>query len=244
MVTSRLARVCSVAVAIGLVAAVTGAAWVQEAAEPAAADKKVELPTPVRKGTVSLEEAIQARRCVRQYEDRALSLAQLSQLLWAANGVTGRNHRFRAAPSAGALHPLDFYAVVGEGSVEGLAAGVWHYEPADHEITRLKEGDDREALARVALGQRQVATAEVVIAVTVEFERSTGKYGDRGRRYAVMDAGFAAENLFLQVQTLGLAACVIGAFRDTEVAELLRLPEGYRPMLLLTVGYPKANPVR
>jgi len=241
MRTTRFIAVGSVILAVGLGAAAMGGMGSQEAEAPESSRSAVELPPPSLKGAVSLEEAIRSRRCVRQYADRALSLAQLSQLLWSANGVTGRNHRFRAAPSAGALHPLDFYAVVGQGSVEGLEAGVWHYRPADHEIDRVKEGDDREALARAALGQRQVGTAKVVVVVTVEYARSTGKYGDRGRRYALMDAGFAAENFFLQVQTLGLAACVVGAFRDEQVAELLGLPKAHEPILLLTVGHPKAE---
>jgi len=238
---SRFAAVGCVVLAVGLGAVAVGGAGPQEEAAPPAAAPRVELPEPVRKGTISLEEAIQKRRSVRQYAERALTLAQLSQLLWSANGVTGENSRFRAAPSAGALHPLDFYAVVGQGMVEGLEAGVWHYEPADHALTRVLEGDNRQALARAALGQRQIVTASVVIVVTAEYARSTGKYSERGQRYALMDAGFAAENLCLQVQTLNLAVCIVGAFRDAAVTETLRLPKAHEPLLFLTVGHPRAD---
>lgn len=201
--------------------------------------KVVQLPGPKLKGKMSLEEAIKKRRCVRRYKEKPLSLAQLSQLLWAANGVTGKKSYYRAAPSAGALHPLDFYVVVGKGSVKGLDEGVWHYNPPRHTIDRVTEGDLRGGLQNAALRQKQVGTAQVVIVVTVEYRRTTKKYGDRGNRYAIMDAGFASENLFLQVQTLGLAACVVGAFRDAQVSKLLNLPKTHEPLLLLTIGYPQ-----
>lgn len=214
----------------------TQPAFPQEGPEKA---KVVELPKPKPKGKVSLEEAISKRRCVRSYKDKALSLEQVSQLLWAANGVTGKKSYFRAAPSAGALHPLDFYAVVGTGSVKGLDAGVWHYNPKKHTITLLTKGDQRLPLQNASLGQKQVGTAEVVVVLTVEYKRTTQKYGNRGRRYALMDAGFAAENLFLQVQTLDLSMCVIGAFRDEMITDILKLPKEHEPVLVLTIGYPQ-----
>jgi len=200
-------------------------------------EKIARLPAPKLQGAMSLEEAIKKRRCVRKFKDKPLALEQLSQLLWAANGVTGRDVRFRAAPSAGALHPLDFYAVVGKDSVPGLDAGVWHYNPEEHTISLGAKGDLRDALKDVSLKQRQIARAEVVIVVTVEYERTTVKYGNRGKRYALLDAGFAAENLFLQVQTLDLASCVIGAFKDADVSRLLKLPEKHRPILIMTIGH-------
>jgi len=199
----------------------------------------VRLPEPKRKGSISLEETIQMRRCVRKYADKPLSLVQVSQLLWAANGVTGRDPRFRAAPSAGALHPLDFYVVAGQGSVLGLEAGVWHYGVKNHELSLVAPGDLREALCGVSLRQKHVKAAEINIVITVEYARTTKKYGSRGKRYAVLDAGFAAENLFLQVQSLGLSTCVVGAFKDGEVAEVLKLPPKRVPMLILTIGFPE-----
>ena len=199
--------------------------------------KSVKLPQPKLKGTMSLEEAIKKRRCVRSYKDKALTLEQLSQLLWSADGITGESNYQRAAPSAGGLHPLDFYVVAGSGSVKGLKEGVWHYEPKKHEISLIKAGDWRGELEKASLGQKQVGTAELVIVVTVEYERTTRKYGNRGNRYALMDAGFACENTFLQVQSLGLAACVVGAFHDDKVRNVLNLPEKHEPLILLTIGY-------
>ena len=201
--------------------------------------KTVKLPEPKLKGKVSLEEAIKKRRCVRKYADKAIELSHLSQLLWAAGGITGERDWFRAAPSAGGLHPLDFYAVAGKGTVTGLEEGVWHYSPKKNALTLLKKGDQRKALQDGALGQGQIGSARVVVAVTVEYARTTRKYGDRGKRYALMDAGFAAENLFLQVQALDLAACVVGAFKDEKVSKVLGLPKEHEPLLLLTIGRPE-----
>ncbi len=234
-------RISLICLLLTLIIAVAGSLCVQVAfsQEKPEDAKVVELPKPKLKGKVSLEEAIKKRRCVRSYKDKALSLEQLSQLLWAADGITGKRSWQRAAPSAGGLHPLDFYAVVGEGSVTGLDDGVWHYNPGKHSITLLTGGDRREALRKASLGQKQVANAEVVIVITIEYKRTTRKYGDRGRSYALMDAGFAAENLFLQVQTLDMAACVVGAFTDDEVSKVLKLPKEHEPALLLTIGYPK-----
>lgn len=218
---------------------IVGLACSQENQKRAEKSGTVRLPGPERKGSISLEEAIQMRRCVRRFADKPLSLAQVSQLLWAANGVTGRDHRFRAAPSAGALHPLDFYVVAGQDSVTGLEAGVWHYRVKKHELSLVAPGDLREALSGASLRQKHIKSAEINIVITVEYARSTKKYGSRGKRYAILDAGFAAENLFLQVQSLGLATCVVGAFKDAEVAEALKLPPEHEPMLILTTGFPE-----
>ena len=193
---------------------------------------------PRLEGEISLEEAIEQRRSIRTYRDKALGLEAVSQLLWSANGKTGERDHQRAAPSAGGLHPLDFYVVAGEGSVQGLKPGVWHYEPLEHSLTFLTEGDKRDSLMQASLGQRQVGTAEIDLVVTIEFSRTTKKYGERGRRYAYMDCGFACENVFLQAQTLGLAMCPIGAFNGQKVSEILGLPKTHEPALILSIGYP------
>jgi len=207
--------------------------------EPKETSEQIQLPQPKQESEMSLEEAIMQRRSIRSYQDKPLKLETVSQLLWAANGKTGNKDHQRAAPSAGGLHPLDFYIVAGEGSVQGLEAGVWHYEPLKHSLSLVTRGDKREALMQVSLGQRQVGSAEIDLIVTIEFSRTTKKYGQRGRRYAYMDCGFACENIFLQVQTLGLAMCPIGAFNDAKVSEVLALPETHEPALLLSIGYPK-----
>ncbi|MEW6747567.1 MAG: SagB/ThcOx family dehydrogenase [Planctomycetota bacterium] len=212
----------------------------QPPAQSSAEGPSITLPAARLTSTVSLEQAIQKRRSVRRYRDQALTLEQVGQLLWAANGVTGPDARYRAAPSAGALHPADFYLVAGVGSVGGLDAGVWHHEPEPHSIRQVRSGDVRRELAGLCMGQRHVAIAEVVVAVTVEYARTNQKYGELGQRYALVDAAMAAENLLLQVEALGLAACVIGGFRAKELGPLLGIPREHEPVILVTVGYPEA----
>ena len=173
---------------------------------------------------------------MRRYQARALSRVQLAQLLWAAQGITGRRHK-RAAPSAGALYPMDLYAVVGTKSVEEMAAGVYHYEPADHGLTQIAERDLREAAADAALGQRWMARAPVNLVITAEYARITGKYRERGVRYAMIEAGCIGENLYLQAEAMGLNAGMVGAFHDQVLGQALQLPRAHEPLLIMPVGY-------
>jgi SagB-type dehydrogenase family enzyme len=164
-------------------------------------------------------------------------MAQLSQLLWAAQGITDERRGFRAAPSAGALYPLDVYAVVGEGGVEGLRAGVYRYYPAKHGLEIISTGDKRRQVANAALSQMWIATAPVVFVITAEYERITRKYGERGIRYAHIEVGHVGQNIFLQAGALGLGAGIVGAFRDASVAEAIGAPKEHEPLIIMPVRY-------
>ena len=193
------------------------------------------LPAPCLKGETSLEEAISRRRSRREFKGSPLTLEQVSQILWAAQGITDSEGR-RATPSAGALYPLDLYLAVGGQAVEGLAEGVYHYDPKGHALERVLEGDVRQTLARLAV-QTFVAEAPVALVITAEYERTSGKYGDRATRYVHMEAGHAAQNVYLQTEALGLGAVVAGSFQDEAVAQALGLPAGQRPLYMMPVGY-------
>lgn len=193
----------------------------------------VELPRPELSGTQPLETLLVQRRSVRSFARASLSLAELGQLLWAAQGVTDPQG-LRTAPSAGALYPLELYAVVG--AVEGLEAGIYHYEPAGHRLRHSAAGDQRAALARAALHQSWLQDAGVVIVLAAVFERTSRKYGSRAERYVHMEVGHAGQNIFLQAEALGLATVVVGAFDDDQVAAVLGLPDGTRPLSLMPVG--------
>lgn len=203
------------------------------ASAAAASPPSIELPPPRVSGSISIEEALVQRRSIRSYSGVPLSLEELGQLLWAGQGVT-HPRGFRTAPSAGALYPLELYAVVGE--VEGLEAGIYHYRPQGHALARLADGDRREPLARAALHQSWVKEASVVIVIAAVFERTSRKYGARASRYVHMEVGHAGQNVFLQAEALGLAAVVVGAFEDEEVSAVLGLPAGTRPLGLMPVG--------
>jgi len=193
------------------------------------------LPEPRVSSATSIEVALSKRRSVRSYSDAPLTLAQVSQLLWAAQGVTD-SRGYRTAPSAGALYPLEIYLVVG--AVEGLEAGVYHYVPASHQLRRIASGDKREALATAALGQSCVRRGTIVLVYSAVYERTTRKYGQRGRRYVHMEIGHAAQNVYLQAVALGLGTVVVGAFDDDQVREVLHFPEDNEPLYIMPIGYP------
>jgi len=194
---------------------------------------EIMLPEPETTGETSVEEALFRRRSVRRYTGGMLTLGDLSQLLWAAQGVTSKDG-FRTAPSAGALYPLEVYVVAGD--VDGLSDGVYHYQAEEHALSKVRDCDLRRNLSACALHQSQITDAAADIVFTAVFERTTGKYGDRGVRYVYIEAGHAAQNVYLQAEPLGLGVCAIGAFYEDEVSELLVLPEGETPVHILSVG--------
>ena len=197
----------------------------------------IQLPDPAFDGVVSVERAIKERRTIRVFRPHSLGMTQLSQLLWAAQGITDDERGFRAAPSAGALYPLDIYAVVGEEGVEGLRAGVYRYYPARHGLEIISTGDRRREVADAALSQMWISTAPVIFVITAEYQRITRKYGERGIRYAHIEVGHVGQNIFLQAGALGLGAGIAGAFRDTSVAGAINAPKGHEPLIIMPVGY-------
>lgn len=211
--------------ALGLLMAGGGLMTVAE--RPAAAQERRMLPPPRERGPVSLEEALRARRSRRSFGREPLTEAELSQLLWAASGVTSPEG-FRTAPSAGALYPLELYLAT--------ARGVERYEPAGHALIRTREGDPRAALRRAALSQEAVGQAPAVFVIAAVYRRTEVKYGERAARYVHLEAGHAAQNLLLQAVALHLGAVPVGAFDDRAVQRALGLPAEQEPLYLIPVG--------
>ena len=212
--------------------------WLLVSAQVSAGDPEnhtVALPTPRVSSEVSLETTLSTRLSIREYSDEPLSLAEVSQLLWAAQGIT-RSDGGRTSPSAGALYPLELYLVAG--TVSGLDVGVYHYRSGDHELARLSSGDCRNQLADAALSQECVRDGTAVLAVSTVYARTTGKYGERGLRYVYMEAGHAVQNVCLQATALGLGSVPVGAFDDDRVREVLRLPNDETVLYLIPVGRP------
>lgn len=200
------------------------------------------LPPPNTTGNVSVEEALANRRSRRRFQNRELSKEQLSQILWAAYGITeprrGASLRggLRTTPSAGALFPLEIYVVVG--NVAGIEPGVYKYISQEHKIIRTIDRDVRRELSAAALDQVMVRDAPITLVHTAVFRRITDRYGERGReRYVFMEVGHSAQNVYLQAEALGLGTCAIGAFRDSRVSALLQLPADHEPLYLMPVGY-------
>ncbi len=189
----------------------------------------VDLPPPVLTGSMAVEEAIARRRSVREFASTPLTLAQISQLCWAGQGITDRPRGYRAVPSAGALFPVELYIVT--------ADGVDLYHPAGHKLERHLAGDVRPALQRAALDQEAVGHAPTCLVITAVPERSARKYGGRAERYCFIEAGHVAQNVLLQATALGLAGVPLGAFQDDEVAQVLSLPGNHRVLYLVPIGY-------
>jgi len=195
----------------------------------------VSLPAPRQESGFSLERALSERRSVRDFGKAALTQQEVSQLLWAAQGITSRDG-LRTAPSAGALYPLELYLVAG--MVRDLDAGIYKYAPAGHKLMKIVAGDQRHKLASAAHGQDSVAEAPAVLVFTAVERRTTRKYGNRGVRYIHIEVGHASQNVFLEATALGLGAVVVGAFEDGAVGELLHLPEGEAPLYIMPLGRP------
>lgn len=199
----------------------------------------IDLPQPELKGKMSLEDAIFKRRSRREYTQESLTLAQVSQILWSGQGVTDEKTGFRSSPSAGALYPLDIYLVVGRSGVGDLLEGVYHFLPQGQKLEKILTGDFRELLMKASLNQSFIAEAPVVLVITGEYERTTVKYGEPGRQYVHQEAGHAAQNIYLQVESLGLGTVTIGAFDEEEIINILNLSQTHRPLYVMPVGQVK-----
>ncbi len=196
--------------------------------------KRIALPDPHPYRGLSLEEAIEARRSRRTYSGQPLSLAELSRLLYAAQGITQRQGELRAAPSAGALYPIELYAVAH--NIAGLEPGIYHYAVPAHELELVRQGDQRAAVTKAGLGQGHLGQANVCIVLSAIFQRLRWKYHERTYRYALLEAGHIGQNLYLAATSMGLGACAVGAFLDDDLNGLLGLDGEEEAALLVITG--------
>ncbi|MBT8081407.1 MAG: SagB/ThcOx family dehydrogenase [Gammaproteobacteria bacterium] len=196
-------------------------------------NQRIALPRAATAGEMPVEQALAQRRSAREFARGGLSLEDVGQLLWAAQGVTHKKG-YRTAPSAGALYPLEVYLVVGK--VDALSPGVYHYSSKYHDLFGVASGDRRRALAAAALGQDWVRRAPAVLVIAGVYERSSKKYGGRAQRYTRIETGHVAQNVYLQATALGLGTVLVGAFHDAEVQEALDLPADHEPLGLMPIG--------
>ena len=191
----------------------------------------IKLPAPATDSNFSVERAINERMSIRSYKDTPLTLKEVSQLLWASQGIVASGRR--AAPSAGATYPLEIFLVAGK--AEGLKPGLYKYRNKEHSLELIKEGDLTQALSAASLGQDTVLKAPATLVVAAVFERTRARYGARTERYVHMEAGHVGENIMLQATALGLGTVPVGAFNDAEVKKLLGIKE--EPLYLFPVGW-------
>ena len=196
-------------------------------------EKIIHLPEPDFRGSIPVEIALLKRRSVRKFSNKPLTLKEISQLLWALQGIT-HFEGFRTAPSAGALYPLEIYLVIF--SVEKLTRGVYKYNPYRHEIELIKIGDFKTELFSACLGQEWVIEGAVSFIITGIYDRTTGKYGSRGIRYVDMEAGHSAQNLLLQATGLGLGCVPVGAFYDNHLRRIIEAKQDVFPLYVIPCG--------
>jgi SagB-type dehydrogenase family enzyme len=195
-----------------------------------AAEKEIPLTLANRAGQLTVSQALATRRSQRQFASTRLPSEYVGQLCWAAQGITGPEDA-RTAPSAGGLYPIRIH-VIDDG-------GVYAYEPRPHALRQTLAGDLRPKLQAACLDQDCIGDAPLTLAIAIDPEQLSPKYGIRAERYCLLEAGHVAQNVLLQATALGLAGVPVGAFHDAEVAILLQLPAGDFPVYLLPVGFPR-----
>ena len=201
-------------------------AWVRE--RRARFGEPIALPPPPRDGGMTLQRALATRRSMRAFRPDPLPLATVVQLLWAGQGVTRADGK-RTAPSAGALYPLELYAVT--------SSQVMHYLPAGHRVEVRATADLRAELKAAAFGQEPVAAAPVVLVIASVADRTRRKYGPRASAFVEREVGHAAQNVLLSATALDLAAVPIGSVDGARAAVSLALPPDQRVHYLVPVGH-------
>jgi SagB-type dehydrogenase family enzyme len=183
--------------------------------------KHFPLRPPDQKGGKPIWETIPQRRSIREFSRHPISFSELSQLIWATQGITLRawGYEFRAVPSAGALYPIETYIAVNR--VDEIPPGIYHYNVKETQLILLKEGNFGPDLQQAGLGQEMLEEASCVFVWTAIIERSKWKYRERAYRYIYMDVGHIGQNLYLAATAMNLGCCTVGAFFDEEVDRLI-----------------------
>jgi SagB-type dehydrogenase family enzyme len=200
--------------------------------------KIIQLPRPFITGGLALVEAVNQRRSIRNFTPGSILLFQLSQILWAAQGITEARKKFRSVPSAGMTYPLEVYVVIGENGIEKTESGVYHYGVETHSLALHIQEDVRPDLSQAAMGQDSISVAPVSLIICAVNDRTLMRYNVRGERYVYMEVGHAGQNIYLQTSALGLGTVAIGAFHDEDVRKVLQLDSKVRPLYIMPIGKP------
>ncbi|MEN6292906.1 MAG: SagB/ThcOx family dehydrogenase [Methanobacterium sp.] len=203
----------------------------------------INLPSPILEGNVSVEQAIQNRRSVRHYTNQSITLQDVSQLMWAAQGITDKANNLRSVPSGGQVYPLEVYIIVGKDGVTGLSEGIYHYNPYNNTLEKTSKSDARSDLSQAANGQAWVKEAPVDIVITGDDSKMVAKYKDETlcTRFVNLEAGHAGENIYLEAEARGLVTVALGSFKDDQVHTVLGLPENENTIYIYPVGYSAYN---
>jgi len=183
--------------------------------------QRIKLPPPKIVQGLSTEKAIEQRRSIRSFSKKAMTLDELSRLLYYTGGINKERwgHKLRSAPSAGALYPIEIYSVTHR--VESLQSGLYHYAIKDHALEMMGADDLRGAIVSHGLMQEFLGQANLVLVFTAIFQRLRWKYRERSYRYALLEAGHLGQNVYLAGISMGLGVCAVGAFFDDDLNEML-----------------------
>lgn len=193
----------------------------------------IKLPKPGHNSKTSVERSIKNRRSIRSYKNGMLSLKKVSQILWAAQGITD-NNKYRSAPSAGALYPIEIYVIIR--NVKNVPKGVYKYRPNDHCLCLQLPKDNQKKIFKASNYQECIDQAQIILIFAVVYDRVTVKYGKRGIRYTHMEVGHSAQNVYLQCESLGLGTVTIGAFFDDQIKEAINAENNEDILYLMPVG--------
>jgi len=235
MKPSTLSRLAAVV----LLAALAGAACAGP--RPAAAGAPdagtpptlVALPKADTLGKATLERTIEARRSIREYASGPITLAEVAQLMWCAQGITGTDDRHRAVPSARAVHPLEVRLEARR--VDGLAPGLYVYRPKEHALALVAAGDQKAAVMGAA-GQPCIDAAAVVVCVAGDTTLAAAKFGRNATRWLGMEAGFVVQNVYLECTALGLGTVMVGGYDEAKANVAFRLEPNWKTLGLLPIG--------
>jgi SagB-type dehydrogenase family enzyme len=194
----------------------------------------IQLPVPKLQSETSVEEALNKRRSIRNYTKQPLSLEEVSQILWAAQGITEKSYGLKTSPSAGALYPLEVYLVTA--NVKDISEGIYKYNPLNHSIKKIDDGDKRVEISNASLKQEAIEECSALVIITAIYERTSVKYGDRAERYVHMEVGHAGQNIYLQAVSLGIGTVMMGAFHDDALKKTLKLPANEFPLAIYPMG--------
>ena len=205
-------------------------------------EMKIKL-NPARFKETNLKVLLEKRKSCRDFQDKILNLDDIATVLWATCGkkedaLTGAT---RTIPSAGTTYPLELYLVVGRDGIDKVREGIYHYIIEEHSLELISEGDRRKKISDACLGQDFIAKAPASLVVTAKSNRTTDRYGTRGRQYVHMEVGHACQNTYLAVTNLGLGTVEVGAFVDEGVKEVMGLDKDTSPLIVMPIGYPQKS---
>jgi len=200
--------------------------------------KTIELPTKRLNEQISLAKTLEKRSSCRYFNEESLTLQDLSNILWAAQGITDKRYSLRrTVPSAGAVYPIEMYISIRKEGVHELDKGIYRYISETHSLEKVSESDITEDLSNACYNQEFITKASFNILLASNNQRTRELYNERGDRYVMMEAGSITQNIYLEAVESNLGTVFIGAFDDALIKSLFGI-EKLMPLAIMPVGMP------